>query len=59
MRKKLMSKLSVRRETLAALDSASLAQLDLRLVAGGTARTACGSCPALSCEGSRCCGPTG
>lgn len=59
MRKKQVSKLSVRRETLTSLDGGRFAQMDLRLIAGGSARTACGSCPALSCEGSRCCGPTG
>jgi hypothetical protein len=59
MRKKHVSKLSLSRETVATLDGAGLRHAQLRLAAGGSARTACGSCPPLSCVGTHCCGPGG
>jgi hypothetical protein len=59
MKKKQMSKLAVSRETLAALESRELTGQDLGVAAGGSARTACGSCPPRSCIGTHCCFPTG
>jgi hypothetical protein len=58
MKKQAVSKLRLSRETVAHLGDVPLWEEQLRLIAGGTARTACGSCPALSCEGTRCCSPT-
>jgi hypothetical protein len=55
MKKKLESKLSLSRETIADLDGSGLRDAHLRVAAGGSARTACGSCPPLSCVGTRCC----
>lgn len=57
MKKQLVSKLRLSRETVATLGTRMPVE-ELRVIAGGSARTACGSCPPLSCEGSRCCGPT-
>ncbi|MBV8199618.1 MAG: class I lanthipeptide [Acidobacteria bacterium] len=59
MKKKLVSKLSLDRETVADLDAGGTRDAHLRQAAGGSARTACGSCPPRSCVGTRCCGPTG
>lgn len=55
MRKQRVSKLTLSRETVADLDDVGLRDAHLRQVAGGTARSACGSCPPLSCLGTRCC----
>jgi hypothetical protein len=57
MKKKHASKLSLSRETVSKLDGAGLLHAQLRHAAGGTARSACGSCPPLSCVGTHCCGP--
>ena len=54
MRKRHVSKLNLTRETVACLSGSNLQEAQLHLIAGGSARTACGSCPALSCEGTRC-----
>jgi len=55
MKKQHVSKLSLSRETVADLDGSGLRQEQLRVAAGGSARTICGSCPPLSCVGTRCC----
>jgi hypothetical protein len=55
MKKKHVSRLALSRETVADLDGGGLRDAHLRIAAGGTARTACGSCPPLSCVGTRCC----
>ncbi|HYL05740.1 MAG TPA: hypothetical protein VE075_06855 [Thermoanaerobaculia bacterium] len=55
MKKKLVSKLNLSRETIADLGGSGLRQEQLRNAAGGSARTVCGSCPPLSCVGTRCC----
>lgn len=57
MKKKQASKLSLSRETVSKLDGAGALDEQLRHAAGGSARTACGSCPPLSCVGTHCCGP--
>lgn len=60
MKKKHVRKLTLSRETVADLDGSRLREANLlRLAAGGSARTACGSCPPLTCQGTRCCRGTG